>query len=54
MTDTTVSNFAALGIDAESGPQGFMAEAYPTSQLSSREALSRDIPGREAPTREAQ
>jgi hypothetical protein len=54
MTDTTVSNFAALGIDAESEPQGFMTEAYPTSQLSSREALSRDIPGREAPTREAQ
>jgi hypothetical protein len=45
MTDTTVSNFAALGIDAESEPQGFMTgSSQPTHQISTREV----------PTREAQ
>jgi len=41
-------------MDVESEPQGFMTEAYPASQLSTREAPPRDIPGRETPTREAQ
>jgi hypothetical protein len=38
MTDTTVSNFLALGIDAESEPPGFTAGAFPTREPPTREA----------------
>ena len=38
MTDTTVSNFLALGIDAEGEPQSFTAGAFPTREPPTREA----------------
>jgi hypothetical protein len=38
MTDTTVSNFLALGIDAETEPHRFTAAAFPTREPPTREA----------------
>ena len=38
MTDTTVSNFLALGIDAESETNSFTAGAFPTREPPTREA----------------
>jgi hypothetical protein len=38
MTDTTVSNFLTLGIDAETEPHNFTAAAFPTREPPTREA----------------
>ena len=38
MTDTTVSNFLALGIDAETEPHRFTGAAFPTREPPTREA----------------
>jgi len=38
MTDTTVANFLALGIDAESEPHSFPTGAFPTREPPTREA----------------